>query len=101
MTKEDKDNLKHNAKQSRMTMSEYVLALNKQKKINVVDGIPELVVELTRIGVNINQIATVANQNRSVSEYQLDLVLDKISECQKIMSKIIKFVYGNYDDIEV
>ncbi len=100
-TEEEKESLKQNAKQSRMTMSEYVLALNKQKKINVVNGISELVVELTRIGVNINQIATVANQKKNVSDYQLDLVLDKLSECQKIMSKIIKLVYGDYDDIEV
>lgn len=101
MTKEDKKSLRSNAMQSRMTMSEYVLALNKQKKINVVDGIPGLVVELTRIGVNINQIATVANQNRNVSDYQLNLVLDKLSECQKILSDIIKLVYGVSDEIEV
>lgn len=100
-TEEEKESLKQNAKQSRMTMSEYVLALNKQKKINVVDGIPELVVELTRIGVNINQIATVANQKRNVSDYQLNFVLDKLSECQKILSDIIKLVYGVSDEIEV
>ncbi len=101
LSKEEKQSIMDNSKASRMTMTEYLLALNSQKKINVVDGISELVVELTRIGVNINQIATVANQKKNVSDYQLDLVLDKLSECQKILSKIIKLVYGDYDDIEV
>lgn len=101
MMPEEKESLKENARKSRMTMSEYILALNRQKKINVVDGIPALVVELTRIGVNINQIATVANQNKNVSDVQLDIVSDKLTDCQKIMSKILKLVYDFDEEIEI
>lgn len=82
-------------------MSEYILALNEHKKIYVVDSIPELVVELTRIGTNINQIAAQVNTYKNVSEYQLKEVLKYQDDVKKIMSQILKMVFDAEEEIEI
>ena len=50
-----------------MTVSQYVMALDDEKKIYVVDCVPELVLEISRIGVNINQITHVGNSQKFVN----------------------------------
>ena len=66
---EEKNILKEKAAEARMNMSEYILALAQDKKIIVVENVPSLVVEITRIGVNINQVAAVANSKKSVNQF--------------------------------
>ena len=76
MTHAEKEKLQEQATAARMKMSEYILALSEQKKIIVADELPEVCRQLIGIGTNVNQIARVANQTKSVSEKQLDLVND-------------------------
>lgn len=101
LSPEEKITIKHQAIKCRMNMSEYILALNEQKKIYVIDGIPELVVELTRIGTNVNQIATQVNTYKNVSEYQLKQVLNNQEDVKKIMSQILKQIYDYEEDIDI
>lgn len=96
----EKEKLKQKSKQARMTMSEYILALNDRKKITVIDGVPELVVEITRIGTNINQIAYQCNASRSVSDLQLKTVLQRLDDVKAILTAIIKRLYAQPNDDE-
>ena len=83
--KKEKEELREKAKQANMNMSEYIIALSENKKIIVAQGLPQLSLELKRIGNNINQIAMVANSQKFVNEYQLERV---INEMEKVNRKI-------------
>ena len=86
--KKEKEELREKAKQSNMNMSEYIIALSENKKIIVAQGLPQLSLELKRIGVNINQIAMVANTQRFVNEYQLEKILKEMQNINKIMNLV-------------
>lgn len=100
-TPEEKQQLQEHAKQARMCVSEYILALDKQKKIIIADGIPEMCMQLARIGVNINQIARVVNKNQNCSQKQLDMVQSEVARLHDKMSDILNAIYKAKDNIKV
>jgi len=53
--------LKKQTEKSRLSQSEYIRRTILNKKIIVVDGIKDFLIELKKIGVNINQIAREKN----------------------------------------
>ena len=63
---EEKKKLQAKAKQAHMSISSYIIALSENKKITVAENIPELLLEITRIGTNINQIAHIGNSQKYV-----------------------------------
>lgn len=85
----DKENLKNKAKLANMNMSEYIISLSENKKIFVIDGVPELMTAINRIGTNINQVAAVANTQRFVNENQLEKILKEMKDVNKIMNTIL------------
>lgn len=85
----DKENLKNKAKLANMNMSEYIISLSENKKIFVIDGVPELMTAINRIGTNINQVAAVANTHRFVNENQLEKILKEMKDVNKIMNTIL------------
>ncbi|MEG0614111.1 MAG: plasmid mobilization relaxosome protein MobC [Oscillospiraceae bacterium] len=97
----EKDNLLEKATSARLSMTDYILALSNQKRIFIIDGVPQLVVEITRIGTNINQIASVVNAHKTASEYQLQEVQKNLDEVQNKLSQILKQVYSIEDEMEV
>ncbi len=101
MTHTEKEKLKEQAAAARMKMSEYILALSEQKKIIVADELPEVCRQLIGIGTNVNQIARVANQTKSVSEKQLDLVNENLIQVQELLGSLIDTIKNSSDKIEV
>ena len=97
----EKERLRKQASEVRMSMSEYLLALSRKKRIIRVDGVPELTVEITRIGVNINQIATIANARKNISEAQLAAVLNNLEDIKNLMASFLKEFYSIDEDIKV
>ena len=87
--KKDKEELREKAKQASMNMSESIIALSENKKIFVIDGVPELMTAINRIGTNINQVAAVANTQRFVNENQLEKILKEMKDVNKIMNTIL------------
>ena len=84
----EKESLREKAKLANMNMSGYIIALSENKKIIVAQGLPKLTLELKRIGVNINQIAMVANSQRFVNEHQLEKVLKEMHEVNIIVNLV-------------
>lgn len=86
----EKEKIQKRARIANMTMSEYVLSLSDQKRIIVVDDIPKLVVEIVRIGTNINQIARVANSNKNIGKSYLERLQNDMADIQTKLTEIIK-----------
>lgn len=101
LTPSEKEKLQTQAAAARMNMSQYLLALSEQKKIIVADGLPELCRQIIAIGTNVNQIARVANQTKTVSGKQLDLVNENLIHIQDLLGSLIDTIKDSKDHIEV
>ena len=94
---EEKKSIEVKAEQANMTVSQYVLKSTENKKIVVSENIPKLFVEITRIGVNINQIAHVANAQKYVKMSAIYETQKLLREVQESMSKILQELYDKED----
>lgn len=101
LTPSQKEKLIELSKQSRMNMTEYIIAVSEQKKIIIVDGVPELLKQIIKIGTNVNQITMVANANRSVSYNQIDIVNENLLKIQNLISDLIDEIQNSKDEIKV
>ena len=104
VTKAEKKQLQEKAEQARMSLTDYILSLSENKKITVAENIPQLLLEITRIGTNINQIAHIGNSQRFVYREQLEEVIrlmnDVKSDMQKILSEIYKYDEHTFQSLE-
>lgn len=91
---EEKKKLQAKAKQAHMSISSYIIALSENKKITVAENIPELLLEITRIGTNINQIAHIGNSQKYANKQQLDEVLNLLEDIESIMQKILSEIFN-------
>ena len=64
MAAEDRATIKELAKQSHMSMSNYVTACCLGRQIIIIDGLKEVLKELKAIGNNITQLVTLAHMGR-------------------------------------
>lgn len=64
--------------------------------INIIvsENIPRLLVEVTRIGTNINQIAHIGNSQKYVNKQQLDEIANLLEDVKSIMQKILSEIYN-------
>lgn len=100
-TPAEKENLLRRAAEARMSMSKYILALSEQKKIYVIDGLPELIVQIIKIGTNVNQVAFVANMYKSVSLEQIAMLRKDLNEVEQLLKKLIITVAKSKDRVKV
>lgn len=100
-TPSEKEELLEKAAEARMSMSQYLLALSEQKRIVVADELPEVCVQLIKIGTNVNQIAHVANTYHTVSEKDIESVNRNLAKVQDLLSKLIDTIKNSDDEIKV
>lgn len=94
LTQSELKTLQKKAKQAHMSISSYIIALSENKKITVAENIPELLLEITRIGTNINQIAHIGNSQKYVSKQQLDEIVNLLEDVKSLMQKILSEIYN-------
>lgn len=84
------EQIKKKVKKSKLTQSEYLLRSALDKNILVVDGLKEILIELSREGNNINQIAKALNQKEEFKEEQFLETKEKLMELWSLIEKILK-----------
>ena len=94
VTPSELNELQKKAAQAHMSVSSYIIHLSENKKITVAENIPELLLEITRIGTNINQIAHIGNSQKYVNKQQLDEVLNLLEDIESIMQKILSEIFN-------
>ena len=80
MASEDREQIKELAKQSHMSMSNYVTACCLGRQIVIIDGLKEVLKELKAIGNNINQLVTLAHMGK--------ITVINLSEVRQILTNI-------------
>lgn len=89
----EKKKIEEKAALAKMSVAAYLLDLSETKRIVDTSKLPSLILEIKRIGVNINQIAAVANTQKYVSKDTLLHVIDKQNEIVGLLRKILAEVY--------
>ena len=91
LTESEKALIEKKAKRANMNLTEYIIAVSNKSKINVAEDTTPLLMELKRMGNNINQIAMKINSG-ALSSYNFTEV---INMQRKIYEQMLELV-GKY-----
>ena len=80
MADEDRATIKELAKQSHMSMSNYVTACCLGQQIIIIEGLTEVLKELKAIGNNLNQLVTLAHMEK--------VIVINLSEVRQLLADI-------------
>ena len=89
----EKKIIEEKAKQTNKSVAGYLLALSESRKITDTSKLAELIIEIRRIGVNINQIAAVANSQKYINKEMLAKVERHEKEILNLLQQILDEVY--------
>lgn len=93
ISEKDLDTIKKKSKKAKMTVTDYITKSALDKKIVVIEGLPEIVTELKRIGNNLNQLTMLSHQgvintvNLDETEESLTAIYWKINELTKVVDR--------------
>ena len=91
LTESEKALIEKKAKRANMNLTEYIIAVSNKSEINVAEDTKPLLVELKRIGNNINQIAMKINSG-AISSYNFTEV---INMQRKIYEQMLELLCKN------
>ena len=89
----EKKKIEEKAEQVHKTVAGYLLDLTESKRVIYTTIIASLIIEIRKIGVNINQIAAVANTQKFVNRELLSKVQQGKKEIIDLLQKILDEVY--------
>ena len=89
----EKKIIEEKAKQANKSIAAYLLALSESRRITDTSKLAALIIEIRRIGVNINQIAAVANSQKYINKEMLAKVEQHEKEILNLLQQIINEVY--------
>lgn len=103
-TSEEKELLIEKAKNAKMTLSEFIVSMSESKPIIIIDDVSKIIVEVSRIGNNINQIVKVANSQKFVNKEQIEKIINAyrniVDLLDELIKKINKIIEEEYDEDE-
>ena len=88
LTESEKMMIEKKASKAKLNLTEYIISVSSKSKISVTEDTKPLLLELKRIGNNINQIAMKINSG-AISSYNFDEV---ISMQRKIYEQLLLLV---------
>ena len=91
LTESEKANIEKKAAKAKMNLTEYIIAASNKSKIKVAEDTTPLLMELKRMGNNINQIAMKINSG-AISSYNFTEV---INMQRKIYEQMLELVGKN------
>lgn len=80
ITDKDLNTIKQKAKKAKMTVTDYITKSALDKDIIIIDGLPEIVTQLKKIGNNLNQLTMLSHQEviKEVNLYETEQTLASI-----------------------
>lgn len=92
VTEDEAKQVRANAEKSEMKLSRYLREISLDGEIKVYDlkSINELALQVYRIGVNINQIAAMVNQTKTVYKNDMEKILGEFAEVRRTVEKFMK-----------
>ena len=81
--------IKSQIEKSKLNTSEYLLRTAMDKDIIVVDGLEEIIMQLRKIGNNINQLTKLCNQGR-ITNIHLEDVKKEVKSIWQLLNLLIQ-----------
>ena len=95
VTSEEKELITKSARSADMNISEYILCLVKKKRVVNIRGFPDLLYQIAKIGININQITTAINTKHSATIEELLNVQKLLNLVNERLNLILKQIDEN------
>lgn len=92
LTPEEKQKISYNAQLMGISKAEYISLCLRRKRIVVCKDFPDLIYHLYKIGNNINQIATVANTNKQISQDSINEVHSLMMSCYGKLTEFVSYI---------
>ncbi len=86
----DYEKIEKNIKKSKLSITEYMTKSALNKEIVVIDDLKELVLEVNKIGVNINQLTKLANQGKVDCAGELEEINKELVEVWQLLRQLIQ-----------
>ncbi len=81
--------IKSQIEKSKLNTSEYLLRTAMDKDIIVISGLEEIIIQLRRIGNNINQLTKLSNQG-SITNVDLENVKEELKNIWQLLNLLIQ-----------
>lgn len=94
VTPQEKNMIRTKADRAHMSMTDYIISAVRDDEIMVCDGLVPLLIELKRIGNNINQIAYKANSGIIVA-VEMTETRQELAQIREQIEKIARKINGN------
>lgn len=91
-TEKEKEYLLQQAKLAGMSLTDYLIHISKNGLVVVIDELPNLLIEITKIGTNVNQIARIANQTQKISKESLNAVISMLCDIKMLLHQFVNDV---------
>ena len=88
-SEEDYNTIMEKILSSGLTHQQYLLSAALDQPITNTDGLKALIPEIKRIGNNINQISKRANENRSITEFEIEEVRKELNSIWQLLKSQI------------
>lgn len=95
VTSEEKELISKSARSADMNISEYILCLVKKKRVVNIRGFPDLLYQIAKIGININQITAAINTKHSATIEELLNVQKLLNLVNERLNLILKQIDEN------
>lgn len=95
VTSEEKELITKSARSADMNISEYILCLVKKKRVVNIRGFPDLLYQIAKIGININQITAAINTKHSATIEELLNVQTLLNLVNERLNLILKQIDEN------
>ncbi len=86
----DYEKIEKNIKKSKLSITEYMTKSALNREIVVIDNLKELVIEVNKIGVNINQLTKLANQGKVDCASELEEINKELVEAWQLLRQLIQ-----------
>ena len=103
VTEKEEQEIRKRAEKAKMTLSDYLRKSAVMNNITVIDTgeLYRLNTSLRRIGVNINQVAAVANSVHNVYANDVSYLHEQVNELSEIVQSFLKNMVQNYGNSKV
>ena len=99
LTPTEKEILTQNAALQKMSINKYVSLCLTRKRIVICESLPDLILAISKIGNNINQIARIANTTRYISESSVSEVKKLMENCYGKLDEFLGFINEPSDEV--
>lgn len=90
VTDDEYEKIEKKINQSKLSITKYLTKAALNQKIVVIDDLKELVLEVNRIGVNLNQLTKLANQGKIDAGDELAMIHEEMGKVWQLLRQLIR-----------